>query len=54
MNKPRCAFGAVNYCNYQKELFIVIAGGFNGIERLDSIELYSVKNNHWNNLEVKL
>lgn len=49
LNRYKCAFAATTVSNQ----FIYIFGGFDGKERLNSIEKYSVKDNKWTLLDVK-
>jgi len=34
--------------------YIIVAGGFNGLKNIDSVELYNIKLNRWNFLNVRL
>jgi len=40
-------------CEY-KSKFILVGGGFNGMNSLDSVELYNIRLNKWSVLNVRL
>ena len=45
MNEPRCEFGAATWNGN-----LVVAGGYNGFEKLITTELYEPYNNKWRNI----
>jgi hypothetical protein len=49
MGHHKCSFGAVLYKSY-----IIVAGGFNGVHRLDSIEVYDIEEDSWFTSQEKL
>lgn len=49
LQKQKCAFAAASAINK----YIYVFGGFDGRERLNTIERYSVKDNQWKVLDVK-